>query len=279
MPAIPFHDFGGYGPDLHFHHANGYPPEAYRPLIDLLCKDYHVRAMYMRALWPDSRVDGINDWRIFADDLDRYLDQQGLDHLVGVGHSIGATTTLRLALRKPDRFRALVLIDPVIFPLSTMVAWRLVTGLGLAYQLHPLVKGALKRRRTFESRQAMFDNYRQKSVFSRMSDAALAAYVDGLACEGPDGTMELCYPPEWEAHIYVTGMQADFDIWRGLPHLKPPVLLIRGAETDTLWESTARQFQRKQPSTRLVTLPGTTHLVALEAPDKVAEIIKEFLEK
>ncbi len=279
MPAIPSHDFGGNGPDLHFHHANGYPPQAYRPLIDLLCQDYHVRAIRMRALWPDSRVDGIKDWRIFADDLDHYLDEQRLDHLVGVGHSIGATTTLRLAIRQPDRFSALVLIDPVIFPLPTMAAWRVVTGLGLAYRLHPLVKGALKRRRTFESRQAMFDNYRQKFVFSRLSDEALAAYVDGLACKQPDGRMELCYPPEWEARIYVTGMQADFEIWRGLPDLKPPVLLIRGAETDTLWEKTARQFQRKQPSTRLVTLPGTTHLIPLEAPARVAEIIKEFLEK
>ena len=279
MPPIPFHDFGGHGPDLHFHHANGYPPQAYRPLFERLCPDYHVWAIRMRALWPGASTQGIRDWRVFADDLDRFLDEHGLDHLVGIGHSIGGTTTLRLALRKPNRFRKLVLIDPVLFPIRTMVIWKLIFKLGLAYRLHPLVQGAQKRRRTFESRQAMFDNYRKKAVFRRMDDQAVAAYVDSLACERPDGTMELCYPPEWEALIYVTSMQADFEIWRDLPGLKPEVLLIRGAETDTFWETTARKFQRRLPNAQVISLPDTTHLLPLEAPDRVAAILKEFLEK
>ena len=37
---IPFTDFGGRGPEMHFLHANGYPPECYRPLLELL-RDQH----------------------------------------------------------------------------------------------------------------------------------------------------------------------------------------------------------------------------------------------
>jgi pimeloyl-ACP methyl ester carboxylesterase len=277
--SIPYHDFGNGGEALHFAHANGYPPQAYAPLLDRLCLHHHVFAMRSRALWPASDPHVVQDWRIFADDLNDFLNQQGLRQgVLGVGHSIGATTTLRLALRQPDRFKALVLLDPVIFPLRTVLLWKLIFRLGLAYRLHPLVKGAMKRRNTFPSRQAMFDNYRRKPVFSRLSDASLNAYVDALACQQPDGSMLLCYPPEWEARIYVTSMRADVQLWRDLHTLRPPVLLIRGAETDTLWESTARRFQSLLPHAQVVTLPNTTHLLPLEAPDVIANQILEFFE-
>jgi pimeloyl-ACP methyl ester carboxylesterase len=274
---IPFHDFGGDGQMLHFHHANGYPPPAYRLLLDRLCDYWHVVALRMRPLWSEQPAAQLQDWRLFADDLAAFLDQQRLHGIIGVGHSIGATTTLRLALKEPQRFRKLVLIDPVIFPLRMIWLWKAIYALGLGYRLHPLVKGALKRRSTFESRQAMYDNYRKKPVFSRLSDPALADYVDALACEQLDGTMQLCYPPEWEARIYVTSMLADLALWRDLPKLKPPVLLIRGQHTDTTWESTTRSFQKKLPNARVVTLPDTTHLLPLEAPQAVADLIMEFL--
>ncbi len=274
---IAYQDFGGAGQPLHFAHANGYPPEAYRQLLERLSAGYHVLAMRSRALWPDADPHQVQDWRIFADDLERFLDERGIvEGVWGVGHSIGATTTLRLALQQPQRFSALALLDPVIFPRTTVLLWKLIFRLGLAYRAHPLVKSARKRRTVFPSRQAMFDNYRKKPVFQRISDANLNAYVDSLACPQPDGSLRLCYPPEWEARIYVTSMRADLSLWRALPSLRLPVLLIRGAETDTLWASTARRFQAAVPHARVVSLPNTTHLLPLEQPEAVAEKIIQF---
>ena len=94
----------------------------------------------------------------------------------------------------------------------------------------------------------MFDNYRQKSVFKRLSDESLHDYVEALACPDPKREFELCYSPEWEAQIYLTGMRAiDLEIWRQLPNLKPPLLIIRGARTNTFWESTASFVERHPP--------------------------------
>nr|MBI2904123.1 hypothetical protein [Chloroflexota bacterium] len=45
---IPFIDFGGQGLELHFAHANAYPPRAYTPLIETLTPRYHVTAMLAR---------------------------------------------------------------------------------------------------------------------------------------------------------------------------------------------------------------------------------------
>jgi pimeloyl-ACP methyl ester carboxylesterase len=274
---IPYEDFGGLGPSLHFAHANGYPPSAYRPLLGRLSEHYRVLAMRMRPLWPSTEPALFSDWQVLADDLDRFLDQQALDQVIGVGHSMGATTTLRLALRRPQRFRSLVLIDPVIFPPAISLAWDLIFRLGLAYRLHPLVKGALRRRTCFENRSVMFDNYRKKVVFSRMNDENLQAYVDALACPDPQGQIQLCYPPEWEARIYVTGIRADRELWRQLPGLVPPVLFLRGSQTDTFLLRTARLVQNRLKTARLITIPDSTHLVALERPAQVSQETIQFL--
>ncbi len=121
----------------------------------------------------------------------------------------------------------------------------------------------------------MFANYRRKAVFRYMSDAALQDYVEALGCPLPDGRVELCYPGSWEARIYVTGMRADLELWRSLPQLKPPLLIIRGAASDTFREVTGRLVLRRLPSARVVTIPDAGHLVALERPVEVLAAARE----
>ena len=70
---IPFFDLGGAGLPLHFLHANGYPPECYKPLLELLQTQYHVFGMLLRPLWPGSNPNDIQDWKPFSDDLLRFL--------------------------------------------------------------------------------------------------------------------------------------------------------------------------------------------------------------
>ena len=275
--VLPYYDAGGEGPPAHFAHANGYPPRAYRQLLQGIAKNNHVIAMHMRPLWPGSDPRSISDWRPLADDLERFLDQQNLSDLVGWGHSMGATTTLRLALHQPERFRALILIDPVFFGPAFIRLWDVMYRLGLGYRVHPLVKGALKRRSQFESRETMFTNYRKKAVFSRMNDTALHDYVEAVGCPREDGHVELCYPVSWEARIYATSARADLELWQMMPRLKIPLLILRGSESDTFWESTGRRMQRCLPSAAIYTITNASHLVALEKPDEILTIANEFL--
>lgn len=233
--------------------------------------------MHMRPLWPGSDPRSISDWRPLAEDLEHFLDQRNLSDLVGWGHSMGATTTLRLALHKPGRFRALILIDPVFFGPTIIRLWDVTYRLGLGYRVLPQVKDALKRRSQFESRKEMFSNYRKKGVFSRMNDTALHDYVEAVGCQREDGLVELCYTGSWEARIYATSVRADLELWRMLPKLKIPLLILRGSETDTFWESTGRQVQRCLPSAVISTIPDASHLVALEKPDEILTIANEFL--
>lgn len=272
---IPFFDLAGNGSPLHFLHANGYPPGCYKSLLELLQTHYNVSGMLLRPLWNNSTPNEIQDWKPLSDDLLQFLSSNS-DPVIGVGHSIGAIVTLRAALREPGKFRALVLIDPVLFVPSFLVRWHAVRRIGLGDYLHPLIPGTKKRRRTFDDLETVFRGYRGRRVFRYMSDQNLQIFIEGMTRKTEHGTYELIYSPEWEAQIYRTGMH-DFDLWRGLSKLEVPTLFLRGAETDTFLESAAKFVKRKQPKARLETLERSTHLLPLERPREVFDIMQSFL--
>lgn len=260
-----------------FAHANGYPPECYAPLLSLLARISPVYAVHLRPLWPGEQPSKLHNWRILSADLLDFLDQRSCQKVIGVGHSVGGITTLRAALLQPQRFAALVLIEPVLMPPWLVLLWQVFGLLNLADNLHPLVKSARRRRQVFANRDEIFKGYRRKSIFRYLSDENLRAYTDGLVADLPDGRCQLRFSADWEAQIYATGIKADMDLWLGLRKLKMPLIMIRGAETDTTWASTARLVKLIRPATEVVTLQHSTHLVPLEKPETTVEIIERFL--
>jgi pimeloyl-ACP methyl ester carboxylesterase len=276
--TIPSFDYGGTGQPLHFLHANGYPPDCYKPLLDILKTQYQVFGMLLRPLWPEANMAEIKDWHPFSDDLLRFLSAASTAPVIGVGHSIGGVVTLRAALRDPGKFRALVLLDPVLFMPSRIIAWNIVRAIGLGYKSHPKISSALKRRRIFDNLELVFRGYRAREVFKYMSDENLKTYIKGITKARAEGGFELAYSPEWESHIYLTGLR-DMDLWRGLKDLQMPTLIIRGAETDTFLEGAASLVKRKQPMVRIETLEGSTHILPMEKPREVADSMRSFLKE
>jgi pimeloyl-ACP methyl ester carboxylesterase len=247
-------------------------------LLDLLKTQHHVFGMKLRPLWEDSKITDIDDWRPLSDDLLRFLTTGGHGPAIGVGHSIGGIVTLRAALRDPGKFRALVLLDPVLFVPPFLLMWNLIRAAGLGNKVHPKIAGALKRRRTFDNLDMVFRGYRARDVFKYTSDESLRAYIAGITKPKADGGFELAYSPEWESHIYLTGLR-DFDLWRELPALKVPTLIIRGAETDTFLENAAALVKKKNPKIQIETLEKSTHILPLEHPQEVFNLMQTFLSK
>jgi pimeloyl-ACP methyl ester carboxylesterase len=276
-PHIPSQDFGDDGPNLLFLHANGYPPACYRPLLARLAKNNHVTAMLQRPLWENGPPEDLRDWIPFTDDLLRFLDENASRAPeVVLGHSMGGTAALRAALRQPQRIPRLILLDPAWLPPAFIALWTLALAFKFADRLHPHITSARFRRREFEDLDLLFKSYRERSTFQYMNDEALRAYIQGITRPKETGGYELIYSPEWESRVYYASIWNDMDIWRALPKLKVPTLIIRGAQTDTFWESTARKVTRLNPSIRVETVERATHLVALEQPQKVAELILSF---
>ncbi len=270
-------DFGGRGAPLHFLHANGYPPACYLPLIEELKTDHHVVGMLLRPLWPNADPAALHDWMPFSEDLRRYLHGLGLGPVIAIGHSIGAVVTLRAALQEPGLFRALVLIDPVLVPPGRIMQLRILRALGLSNRLDVRTQATLKRRRHFDDLEQLFAGYRRRDVFRFFSDELLRVLIEGMTRPSTDGGYDLVYSPEWEARIYQTAIWRDRDIWDGLPGLQVPTLIVRGSHTDTFWARTARLVEKRNPAMKTVTIPESSHLVALERPDEVANVAREFL--
>jgi pimeloyl-ACP methyl ester carboxylesterase len=111
-------------------------------------------------------------------------------------------------------------------------------------------------------------------VFARLDDTALRAYVEALAQPRADGSVELAYPPEWEAQIYLT---APHDLWPLLPRLRCPVMVLYGGESDTFVSAAVAGVRRALPGTRLHCIPGAGHLVPLECPAETAAAMLEFI--
>jgi len=267
-------DLGGRGPLLHLAHANGFPPGSYRRLAGALAEHYHVVALPARPLWPGSRPEEVASWRPLADDLAQGLEALGLTGIVGVGHSLGGVLTIWASLALRDLFRAVVLVDPVILPRPLLWGLRLLRRFGLEQQ-QPLVQGALRRRRTWPSRQACFDYYRAKALFVRWSDAALWDYVNSGTRVEADGSVGLRYPAEWEAHVFAT---TPAHIWRDVAKLHTPALLLRGETSETFRPQVQARLARLLPRARAATIAGTGHLLPMEKPAETAAAIQAFLQ-
>lgn len=232
--------------------------------------------MKLRPLWDGSNKDGLQDWHPYSEDFLHFLSTGGVGPVIGVGHSIGGVVTLRAAMREPKKFRAVILLDPVLIVPPFMAIWNFARAIGLGEWTHPLIRTAKNRRRTFDNLDFVFERYRRRGIFRYMSDENLRAYINGITKPKADGGYELVYSPDWEAHIYLTGLR-DFDLWRGLSRFDVPTLIIRGAETDTFLENAEKLVKRKNPKIQVHTMPKATHLLPLEYPQEVAEIIGKFV--
>jgi len=268
---IPFDDFGGRGPLLHFAHPNAYPPACFRSFLEPLTEHYHVVAVHHRPLWPDHDPQEFKNWQVIADDLGRFLDQQGYEQSIGVGHSLGAVATMKAAYQHPHLFSKLVLIEPVFFEPQLL---KLLAANPAVLEDSPMAQGARKRRDTWPDRQTAFDHYRAKSVFKRWLDEALWDYVNEGFVQTESGELTLAFPRKWEAKIYAS---LPLHVWEEIPQVPQPTLAIRAAESDALTEEAWRHWQALQPQASFVEIPGAGHMVPMERPMEVAEVVKEFL--
>lgn len=269
---IPFIDFGGSGPLLHFAHANGYPPRCFSHFVAPFTEEYRVLAVEHRPLWSDEDPQQLHTWHVIAADLIRFFEQEGLRDVVGVGHSLGAVVTMIAAVERPALFSKLVLIEPIFLPPSVLQALAAEPKIILSL---PLVQATHNRRNRWPDRSAAFDHFRAKSVFSRCADDVLWDYVNAALVEMGDGRMGLRYRREWEARIY---SRPPLHVWDLIPLVDRPTLGIRGAESDALWSQAWERWQTAQPEATFLEFEDAGHLVPLEHPQRVAGVVRDFLD-
>jgi pimeloyl-ACP methyl ester carboxylesterase len=277
VPGGNFHyvDWGGNGPLAHFSHATGFCAGAYSPLMRLLGSQLEIVGLDDRghgktAVPADPAR--LKNWEVFADDLAFFFESLR-EPVIAMGHSRGATASLLLAVKRPELIRALVLIDPTILPFSWMWWWYLAKKTGAAKRV-PIAATAARRRWVWPDRESILNSYRDKTVFNRWQKGFLEAYIEAGTEMTADGKIRLCCAPAWESRCFAV---CPHDVWRYIPRLKQPTLVLYGARSDTFRASAARRFTAKVPAAVMVSLEGTGHFVPMERPAETAETIIAFL--
>ncbi|HVZ81255.1 MAG TPA: alpha/beta hydrolase [bacterium] len=254
-------------------HANGFPPETYAPVLEPLRQHFHVIAFRARPFWEDTPATWLKRWSQMADDLLEGLVELGDRPVVGLGHSLGGVLMLYAAVRCPELFSRLVLIDPTMLAPKLLWEVRFLRLFGLEARPQ-LVKGAFRRRTHWAGKEEAYRYFRERPLFKAWPDGTVRAYSEHMTGPAPQGGMRLIYPPEWEARIYQT---IPTDVWAFAARIPCPTLVIRGEDSTTFTGDSEKTFRKVLPSAQFRVIPGAGHLVAQEKPLEVGTAILDFL--
>ncbi len=261
------------GPAVVFHHATALGPRCYAPLLTELGNNYHLKALAMRPLWQDAPPPNPRrEWDLFADDLIEWIEATQDTPVLAMGHSIGAATTAMAAVKRPELFKGLVLIEPAgvtrrIRVLLKLLPYRLRQTKGPAAEV-------LSGPTHWPDLPSAFAYYRASKAYRRFDDATLRNLIAALTVATDTG-IKLEYPRNWEAHLYATPPH----ILPTLKRLSVPTEVIIGKPSLFMDPSIARNLRANRPDITFQTLRDYGHLLPLEAPTQVAAAARTALNR
>ena len=231
-----------------------------------------VLAMAHRPLWPETRETLLKSWRLLADDLISFLEEKQVGPVVGLGHSLGGSVSFFAAIKRPDLFSHLVLIEPVFLPRRIYRMGRWVPFFVRPWLIPP-ARISRNRRYQWKDKEEAFAFFRSKRPFDAIADEYLRDFVEYGTKAVSSGEVELTWSREWETHIYC---HLDSP-WKELPHLETPTLVIRGGRSNTLFQDAWQDLQQTLPKGSFFQVEAAGHLIPFEYPSEVTQAIREFL--
>ena len=234
--------------------------------------------MYQRPFWETKvRLESIKDWSLFKDDVLNFINQNNLQSTVGIGHSMGAILILLIEITHPGTFKQIFLLDPVITSRFKSFIYKLLFSINLIDIMHPMIKITNRRKEKFESKKIMYQNYRNKKIFSKISDEGLMNYINSIIEESND-SVKIKISKKWENTIYRTGSMHDNEIWRNIKNINSPSYVILPKEDQFGYFNYGIKLRDRNKSFKNLFINNSTHLFPIERPKKTANLILANLE-
>jgi 3-oxoadipate enol-lactonase len=189
-----------------------------------------------------------------VDDVVTVLDHLGIERAVWGGLSLGGMTALRAAITVPDRVDALIVVDSSagIDPLPVRVKYRLMASAARALgmrRLMPSVLPIMFGRTTLAQQPDLVAEWGER--MASMHLASMLTCLDAL-----------------------NGREAMLD---RLGDVDVPALVLVGEEDKAQPPSRSRAIADALPNAELVVIPEAGHLSALEQPEAVSQVMRDFL--
>jgi pimeloyl-ACP methyl ester carboxylesterase len=265
-------EWPGSGDPILLLHATGFHRRCWNEVVKLL-PGRHIYAVDLR-FHGDSGNKGRVDWGVMAEDIRLLILQLDLSNVVGVGHSIGGHLIARAAARMPERFRHLVLVDPVILSPERYAGFQAFAD-GIDAAQHPVSR----RKNQWRDAQEMYDRFVDRPPFNTWQPAVLRDYCDyALNPAGEDALRQLACDPLHEASIYLN-QKGNEIVFEELSRIVAPVTLLRAlpgdpARVDLSTSPTWPGLAAALPNCEEVYLPHLNHFIPMQDPALVASYIR-----
>ncbi|MDA0353720.1 MAG: alpha/beta hydrolase [Chloroflexi bacterium] len=269
------YEWDGVGPPLLFAHATSFHARCWDEVIRAL-PGRHAYALDLRGHGAAEQLPVGEDgdayrWSHFGRDVTVAAHELGLSGAIGIGHSMGGNSIVRAAAAEPERFGALLLVDPVISKRLEMPGG----GGGPPTFVS-------KRRDEWASADEMYERFSQREPHSRWDPRVLRDYCEyGLVPDAAGAGFRLACPPLVEAMTYARG---EHDLTEEAARLEIPVRVLRARPRDPADPASA--FSGSPAAVDLaswfqhgedVYLPQYTHFIPMEAPGLIAQHVTELL--
>jgi lipase len=230
---------------------------AWKGMMAKLNTDLRALAFDLPSHGQSGDWDGSGDYHDLARDV--ALDLLGDRPADLVGHSLGATVALRLAVERPDLVRSLTLIEPVYFVAAKGTAAFKSYKASLRHFAGPLMAGdKVAAARYFTGQWGDGRGWEQQSDDER----AYAVNRIGVI-------------PATEAQVMrdAAGVLAP----GALEALTMPVLLMRGAESPTIMTAVQEALAARIPHAETAVIDEARHMLPITHPVPCAAAIQAFL--
>jgi pimeloyl-ACP methyl ester carboxylesterase len=199
----------------------------------------------------------------------RRMQGEGGEHIVDwVGTSMGGLVGMMVAAKSQSPIRRLVLND-----VGPLIPWPALARLKLV---------SVGQAGPFASLEEVERHLREICAsFGPLSKNQWRALAAHGSRRRQDGSYALAHDPAIVSAMRGGGgagvaFGADFlfgiDLWQVWDSVKSPTLVVRGAESDLLLESTVKQMQGRGPAVKVVQFPGIGHAPWLKSQDQIRPI-------
>ena len=254
----------------HFYGGNGFTAGVYLPLLTKLSEHFTITSLAMRGYWHDlptvKKLTREQDADILIDFLEKTQDKP----VIGIGHSQGATATAIAAVKRPELFSQLYLIEPVTLTKSQKLIIDLLP-IRLKAGQEPL-KSTQAKQAAWESVESYYNYLRAHRAFKRINDDNLYVFAKNSLIENKQGQYSLLFAPEQELASYFDTPFVN-DALKGLNALDVPYTIIIGKPSMFISDKVRKIWEHLVPSERIIKLSENGHLLPMEAPEQCANII------
>jgi pimeloyl-ACP methyl ester carboxylesterase len=220
---------------------------------------------WIEAIGTDARFPVTEGWPHLVDQLLESIKQP----VYGVGHSLGGYLNYLAAVRRPELFRAIVLLDAPIIGAFRGGMLGATKRLGIVDRVTPA--GATRdRRSSWPSREAAKAHFQSRPLFCHFAQECVDDYVTHALVER-EGALHLKINPAIEYQIYRT---IPHDMMKHLPKLRVPAVFIGGEDSDVVRRV---RLAGMKPKFRMRKVPGG-HLFPFERPRDAATSIAQVLD-